>query len=1437
MNLQEIRQKYPDYNDMSDADFAQGFHKKFYSDMSFEDFSSKVGYSVKQDKPVESSWYEQNVPQPIKDAVGGYEAVGGMITGLPAMAESFIKKAYTQATATGTEEEKRAKAAQAAENPTLGALIYEPRTESGKVGTELLGKVGETIINSGGEVGAEFTRGQTFLNDSKLKNTGEVVPKYGKEGVEAGRTFGQLAAEGAMLAPVPGQVKSLINGFKNKKPKEPSAAAKAAAEFEAKKAAEQPKPTMVESPLKSRDQLMREDLERNLQEAGYHKGLESVPEEQPLPFVPELYKEQAPRIPKVKDKFQPTVTEAERIATEREQSLSKPLDFERAPVEPSITDFTLQEAGLPFSREGKLSAPVEMGTYAKSVQQGIRDVREIASEVEQLKTDLVDKTEVGPEQRMTIQSLEHDLENASGRTAANLEEVAQIGRDIAQLKIKTADGTKTPLKIMGQTGFGKGQRGSIGFFGKDPFEKFAENLRKEVPNVSDDAIKYAWDKQQAQATPAIEAQKQTTAQGQAYSNITGLDPKITGEVWTPEKAVEIFKTTPDIQDRSFLTEQVMSSGRLQRDLLNNPVTTQIYNLTSKAIEQARLRARQVLDDVNTGLIPKIRSRTILGGAKEMRDLMQWRFANEGLGKELPDTFSAKAKAINDSMNKADANLLSAMNEVLAKDGKKPITSIDNHMVHYWSGPYRAYIYLKTEAGGSKLGFFVSEKSMKDAQKAMAWIKENVPNVDLGKTTDVSFVKSDIRNRTSMFDHLLDISKEKDPVVLEALQAFKDRIEQGQATHLGEQHRQKYRAGVQGFSGNKPWFDAKRNYADTLDMVRTKYDAGYQWVAAQEIKQQMNPILEAQKNGEISVGKALMLGQRYIDHALGKNVDVSAITKFADYLEDISPTKVGPARTAMNEAQHIASRVTLPYLLALKGTQAVQAVLQVPMSTIPRMLELRQAWGGDYVNMGTALAHGSMDGLFQLANTLSGGKFESLTRELLQAGGKDLSETSIAIHRYMAENDIAKMSLSDAGASREGGFAKALGNYAADTFLNAPMNLFEGPTRSWAFSSYARQAVKDGHPIERALQIAHEQMDAMVNYNPEASAMMMSNLGVMGQEAKGLHTFMINYYSQLYRYVDLAKNQKQAGPLLAYLGLTFAAGGAVGFIGADLADWLLDGIKAAARGKSFDTPDLQKLSVRKWLMENTPEAVSVGPLSTTTGLGLYGSFTTKVVDPERSFLENTFPKTTASIQIAKGIAQSPKLFNENLSQKERGTIIENMSPKYLTQTLRNRYQNKDGVVYDPNADRAGLPMYQRTDKEQKISERGFGVRGLAENMSQEDMLQYYKGTKNVTEAEKAQLTKLDSLLVAAIKTGKEPTEFQKKAISDQSSAMIAKWGMGEDKLQKHIEQLAEAYGIPADSLRKLVTAKDKTLKDVSKIQDLSAIVNRQKERQQRYGQWN
>ncbi len=45
MNIQEIRAKYPQYDNLSDEQLAHGLHKKYYSDMDYADFTQRIGLS------------------------------------------------------------------------------------------------------------------------------------------------------------------------------------------------------------------------------------------------------------------------------------------------------------------------------------------------------------------------------------------------------------------------------------------------------------------------------------------------------------------------------------------------------------------------------------------------------------------------------------------------------------------------------------------------------------------------------------------------------------------------------------------------------------------------------------------------------------------------------------------------------------------------------------------------------------------------------------------------------------------------------------------------------------------------------------------------------------------------------------------------------------------------------------------------------------------------------------------------------------------------------------------------------------------------------------------------------------------------------------------------------------------------------------------------
>lgn len=49
MNIQEIRQKYPQYQDLNDIQLASALHKRYYPDMPFPEFSNKIGLTASEE--------------------------------------------------------------------------------------------------------------------------------------------------------------------------------------------------------------------------------------------------------------------------------------------------------------------------------------------------------------------------------------------------------------------------------------------------------------------------------------------------------------------------------------------------------------------------------------------------------------------------------------------------------------------------------------------------------------------------------------------------------------------------------------------------------------------------------------------------------------------------------------------------------------------------------------------------------------------------------------------------------------------------------------------------------------------------------------------------------------------------------------------------------------------------------------------------------------------------------------------------------------------------------------------------------------------------------------------------------------------------------------------------------------------------------------------
>lgn len=216
MNIQEIRAKYPQYDNLSDEQLAQGLHKKYYPDMDYTDFSQRIGLA-------QSNNTAEDVLGGVTSFDAGYSAgfgrkLGGLINALGSYPVDRAAEALgVENTPTFSDRYneivKPALQAQekfAEENPLtstalqVGGALASPINKLG-VGmiskpTTLLGKIatgGAVGAGTGGIYGAGRAESlqelpETIFEDVK---TGGIIGSAFPAAGQAVRGLGKLASE------------------------------------------------------------------------------------------------------------------------------------------------------------------------------------------------------------------------------------------------------------------------------------------------------------------------------------------------------------------------------------------------------------------------------------------------------------------------------------------------------------------------------------------------------------------------------------------------------------------------------------------------------------------------------------------------------------------------------------------------------------------------------------------------------------------------------------------------------------------------------------------------------------------------------------------------------------------------------------------------------------------------------------------------------------------------------------------------------------------------------------------------------------------------------------------------------------------------------------------------------------------------------------------
>lgn len=239
MNIAEIRQKYPQYNEISDSELAQKLHAKYYASMPFEEFGSKIGLGTAPSKPVapsEPSGFLRRVGDvglsTAQGVIGAGEAVLGLAD-IPTMghagrgaeiAEKAVFGGTTEDAKAYLESLKSPEAKLAQEKvsaakgffPTAGAMLENPSTIVGSIAEsvpsmiggagiarkalkEIPGLAGKTLVAGAAGEGA-MSAGSTAESIRQQEESGLITPGQGAIAGVSGILTGGLGVFGGKVS-------------------------------------------------------------------------------------------------------------------------------------------------------------------------------------------------------------------------------------------------------------------------------------------------------------------------------------------------------------------------------------------------------------------------------------------------------------------------------------------------------------------------------------------------------------------------------------------------------------------------------------------------------------------------------------------------------------------------------------------------------------------------------------------------------------------------------------------------------------------------------------------------------------------------------------------------------------------------------------------------------------------------------------------------------------------------------------------------------------------------------------------------------------------------------------------------------------------------------------------------------------------------------------
>lgn len=890
------------------------------------------------------------------------------------------------------------------------------------------------------------------------------------------------------------------------------------------------------------------------------------------------------------------------------------------------------------------------------------------------------------------------------------EEVAQeplaLEPEQAAPIVEKMQGERTTYRPAGQTEFGRGQRGSVGFFGKDPFEKFSEQLKQEVPDITPEELKKAWDDKQ-----------QIQTQQQVSKAVGKINPKLAenlsiyNDIDKPT-ALAAIKSSPDsaTSNLGFMKNQVFSRGRLGLEKIKNEGVKSGLAYMIGLHDQGGVKANQVLHGTD-GILRDLRKQETLFTEGKAGEVLRQRQEAQ-LNPEYKYNLSPEQSKINEKITKTFDDIRQQMEQI---SGKK-IANIPNYFPSMFYGPFAVEL---RDAGG-KLVAFITEKSAKAAEKEASLVMQ-----DLGEGYTASQPKfrreitsTGFKNRAGLapyFESMLDLLSSDDPTVLKAQESVQRVVAKRAMDTQQMQNRMKYKAGVIGEEGRKLGKSATDNYRDAKDVLENYVRGFEEWKANMESAKFVNEVKDT--HGATNTYNIL---QDYFDNLRGNREGASRIVR--DLENSLSKSGYDVSGLSKEAARKTAGGITQLWLGNWNPAPMIQNGLQ-PTITLPKLVEL-------------ATNGGSKD----IVSPFIIGMAKSLKDGIELTANKTLGTQVSKSMKYKMDNEVIKPGLIEAENRTK------IGHYIQKGLVSGGLLLTEAFARNSTFNIFETYLKNSGYSTAEARTIAKNLThDYQVNYENYAKSGAIANSGIVGELAGRLQSYKINQMTQLANYITEMTRNKNAAPLAAYVALSIGMAGVSGMIGMDVAEGIYGlMVKAGLVDPDTRSPRQMALDLGGAAATGIPSAVTGKWLSGSLTTNLIGDMSWRNVAPIFAGIADAGSKLPIAGKWAKDIAKG----EHSVPLSEKAQLLQAVTPA----TLRGRWEDRlltdpEGRVTSPYT---GQVNYVKGPQDQDLLSRFTNLRSKerGESIARSTLL---KNQEKTIKAElDARVTKLEKLFDESVR---------------------------------------------------------------------------------------